>query len=294
MMSARMQRALAEAVAQPPPSRFGGRLSGPGRRGGLWLLICSILVAVAAVALVLLTGFGQRSGHSTPQQTPAPDTGVPSSPAALHRHAAAAPDRTGLTHAAAGDAAQAAAGVGGGVQSAGHTAAQPTASSTPSAHAQAPAANPKPTTKPKAKQTPKPTQSSSPTTPAVTHYSRTVPGTQAWTGTGIALRAGDRVSLTASGEVLVGPANGESPAGDPSCTPAQTFPTQSAQFPAPDLPCWSLIGRIGSGAPFEVGTSTKITATSGELYLGVNANSFPANAGSWAADITVSAPPVSS
>jgi hypothetical protein len=294
-----MQRALAAAVAQPPPSRFGWGLGGLGRRGGLWLLISSILVAVAAVALVLLTGFGQHSGSRAPRPTPSTGAGVPSSPAALHQPVRSGAHRLGLTHAAAGGAAQAATGAGGGVQSAGHAAVQSTAISTPSAHAQASAANTNPKTKPKAtsKGTPVPTpthSSARPTTPAVTHYSRTVPGSQAWTDTGIALHTGDRVSITASGEVLVGPANGGSPAGDPTCTPATNFPTQSAQFPAPSLPCWSLIARVGSGAPVEVGTATQITAASGTLYLGVNAGSFPANAGSWAADITVGGPPASS
>jgi hypothetical protein len=120
-----------------------------------------------------------------------------------------------------------------------------------------------------------------------------MPGTQAWTDTGIALHAGHWVRITASGQLLIGPANGESPAGDPSCTPATIFPAQSAQFPAPVLPCWSLIARIGSGAPVEVGAA-QITATSGELYLGVNASTFPANAGSWAAAITVSGPAAAS
>jgi hypothetical protein len=89
------------------------------------LLICCILVAAAAVALVLLTGFGQPSGPSAPQQTPASSAGVPSSPAALHRHASSTWTQLGLTHGAARDAALAAAGLAGGVPSAGHTAATP-------------------------------------------------------------------------------------------------------------------------------------------------------------------------
>jgi hypothetical protein len=121
-----------------------------------------------------------------------------------------------------------------------------------------------------------------------------VPGTQAWTDTGIALHAGQRVSITASDQLLIGPANGESPAGDASCTPATTFPAQSAQFPAPGLPCWSLIARIGSGATVEVGAAAQITATSGKLYLGVNTSTFPVNAGSRAAAISVSGPAASS
>jgi hypothetical protein len=151
-----MQRALAAAVAQPPPSRFGRGLGGLGRRGGLWLLICSILVAAAAVALVLLTGFGQHSGSSPPRPTSSTAAGVPSSPAALHQPARSGADRAGLTHAAAAGAAQAATGVGGGVQSAGHAAVQPTAGSTPSAHAQAPAANTNPKPKATSKGTPVP------------------------------------------------------------------------------------------------------------------------------------------
>jgi hypothetical protein len=54
-----------------------------------------------------------------------------------------------------------------------------------------------------------------------------------------------------------------------------------AAFPAPDLPCWSLIARIGNGRPFEVGTSTLITATaSGVLFLGINDDSVSGNSGS--------------
>jgi len=89
LASPKMQRALAAAVAQPPPGRG---LRGLGRRGGLWLLVCSVLVAAAAVALVLLTGFGQHSGPSVPRQAPSTGAGVPSSPAASHRPG---PVRTG-------------------------------------------------------------------------------------------------------------------------------------------------------------------------------------------------------
>lgn len=46
-------------------------------------------------------------------------------------------------------------------------------------------------------------------------------------------------------------------------------------------PCWSLIARIGNGSPFEVGTSTQVVTTAGELYLGVNDNNFSDNSGSW-------------
>jgi hypothetical protein len=61
----------------------------------------------------------------------------------------------------------------------------------------------------------------------------------------------------------------------------------SSQFPAPQLPCWSLIARIGNGQPFEVGTSILVTATSGRLYLGVNDDSFSGNIGIWAVKIKI-------
>lgn len=204
-MTMARQRALAAAVAQPPPGRRGGppwRPRRPGRHGVPWLLPSSALVAVAAVALVLLTGIGQRSGAPAGQPTAGSGNGAASSPLA-------------------------------------------------------------------------------------TSYARTVPATHQWTGTGIALHAGDRLGITASGEIHVSPSSAVGPAGNPRCTPAVNDRADSAQFPGPGLPCWSLIARIGSGAPFEVGTATRITAASGELYLGVNDDDLSANSGRWAAAITV-------
>jgi len=47
------------------------------------------------------------------------------------------------------------------------------------------------------------------------------------------------------------------------------------------LDCWSLVARIGDGAPFEIGVSRRFTThQSGELYLGINANDFSQNSGS--------------
>ena len=114
-----------------------------------------------------------------------------------------------------------------------------------------------------------------------------MPGSQEWTDTGITVQAGQQLTITAAGEIYVGATSAsESPAGIPGCTPAASYPAQSAQFPAPSLTCWSLIARIGDGAPFEVGSSAQLTATSGDLYLGVNGDSFAGNSGSWSATIT--------
>jgi len=53
------------------------------------------------------------------------------------------------------------------------------------------------------------------------------------------------------------------------------------------LPCWSLVARIGSGPPFEVGTSILVLATTGRLYLGVNCASVSGNAGIWMVNIKI-------
>jgi hypothetical protein len=125
------------------------------------------------------------------------------------------------------------------------------------------------------------------TAPAST-YTRAVPGSQEWTDTGITVQAGQQLTITASGEIYAAATSAsESPAGISGCTPAGTYPARSAQFPAPSLTCWSLIARIGGGAPFEVGSSAQLTATSGDLYLGINGDSFAGNSGSWSAAITV-------
>jgi hypothetical protein len=281
VMTMARQRALAAAVAQPPPGRRGGppwRPRRPGRHGEPWLLASSVLVAVAAVALVLLTGIGQRTGTPADQPGMGSDNGAASSPAALrtpdgHSRARAGYDRpAGRT-----DSPGTAAGTGA-VRPAAERAARPPDGTAAPATPAPSASKPSPT----------PSHSSAgPTSPPATSYARTVPGTQQWTDTGITLHADDRLGITASGEIHVSPSSAAGPAGDPSCTPAVNHPADSAQFPAPGLPCWSLIARIGSGAPFEVGTATRITAVSGELYLGVNDDDFSANSGSWAAAITV-------
>jgi len=115
-----------------------------------------------------------------------------------------------------------------------------------------------------------------------------VPSNQEWTDTGVTIRSGAAVGISATGGVyLAAPGSSQPPGGYPSCTPATSYPTHSSQFPAPELPCWSLIARIGNSPPFEVGTSIVVTATTGRLYLGVNDNSFASNAGIWAVKIKI-------
>jgi hypothetical protein len=111
-----------------------------------------------------------------------------------------------------------------------------------------------------------------------------VPATQEWTNTGVTVPPGE-LGITAGDQISAGRAGSEGPEGDSSCTPARDYP--SGAFPAPQLPCWSLIARIGSGPPFEVGTSALVTVGSGVLYLGINGDSFSGNSGSWTVNIKI-------
>jgi hypothetical protein len=119
-----------------------------------------------------------------------------------------------------------------------------------------------------------------------------IPAVQPWTDTGVTLTAGQQVAITASGTIYVGALSNsaldnETPNGQPWGGP--NCPMGVPPYNTPGLACWSLVGRIGTGAAFEVGNSLTFTAaSSGELYLGVNDNNFPDNSGSWAVTITVS------
>lgn len=115
-----------------------------------------------------------------------------------------------------------------------------------------------------------------------------VPSDKEWTDTGVTVRSGATIGISATGDVYLAAAGSpQAPGGDPSCKPAASYAAHSSQFPAPHLPCWSLIARIGNGQPFEAGTSTLVTATTGRLYLGVNDDSFSGNTGIWAVKIKI-------
>jgi Protein kinase domain len=250
-------RPRAAAVA---PLRHPGRR----RRSRLWAAAGAGTGAAGVLVAVLLTGVLQpAAGHAPPPAKTAARLPDPASvwkargthPPAAHKHRHRAASSSGVTMAVAASTPP----------SPGST--QPTGI----AGSPSPAATPTPNI----------------TTPAST-YTRTVSGSQEWTDTGITAQAGQQLTISASGEIYVGATSAsESPAGLAGCTPAATYPAQSAQFPAPSLTCWSLIARIGDGAPFEVGSSAQLTATSGDLYLGINGDSFAANSGSWSATITV-------
>jgi hypothetical protein len=116
---------------------------------------------------------------------------------------------------------------------------------------------------------------------AAGHTTVSISATQAWTDTGIDVTQGDSLAITVNGTIFIaGSDPGKTPAGDTHCT-------ASTGYAAPGLPCWSLIGQISNGKPFEVGASKSFIAqTSGRLRLGVNDEVFTDNSGSWNATVS--------
>jgi hypothetical protein len=119
--------------------------------------------------------------------------------------------------------------------------------------------------------------------------------TQSYTDTGLQVSEGQTVSISATGDLnwCTGhcPA-GQNPPASPGGMPWNQFQTACTaigqQFVAPGLPVWSLLGKIGDGQPFEVGTQTTFQASSSsELYLGVNDCYYGDNSGSWTATVTL-------
>jgi hypothetical protein len=130
--------------------------------------------------------------------------------------------------------------------------------------------------------------------PPPTTLSVIVKSNQPWTDTGIVLNASDTAAITASGTIRIA-ANGQlglrQPGGFvPNCgTPRKLFGLPPGPVPAPQLSCWSLIGRVGAGGPiFEIGMNGNVPpGSAGRLYLGMNDDSFTQNSGFWTAVVTV-------
>jgi hypothetical protein len=102
-----------------------------------------------------------------------------------------------------------------------------------------------------------------------------VDANRGWVDTGLTVNTGDHVSFQASGEITFGRSPGQtaSPDGNPA--------GRSAAYPDPTVPVGALIGRVGNGKPFAIGTQTQPLAMpgAGRLYLSVNDNEPGDNSG---------------
>ncbi|MEV4295632.1 hypothetical protein [Microbispora rosea] len=91
-----------------------------------------------------------------------------------------------------------------------------------------------------------------------------VPAAQAWTDTGLYFDPGQVVHITADGYAGVseGDHPGHPPDGSRDCV-------AQADWVAPGLPCWSLVGRFDNGPPQAIGHEAYLRGD-GHLYLGMN------------------------
>lgn len=117
---------------------------------------------------------------------------------------------------------------------------------------------------------------------------RSVPGTVAWTDTGIDVRSGELVSIEAGGEIQAGVDR------VPIGPDGERDPNLRA-FNLPELPeanHAALIGRVGeAGPPFLVGPIRTASADrDGRLFLGINDAGVDNNSGAFDVTITVSSP----
>jgi dienelactone hydrolase len=113
-----------------------------------------------------------------------------------------------------------------------------------------------------------------------------ISGEEAWKDSGLELRAGDRLILTASGELQY---LGEKPTGPEGMS--RGWKDLLRMLPLNQAGRGALLGRIGdSGQPFLIGERREMTAGSGgRLFLGINQASGDTGRGSYAVRIRVAA-----
>ena len=129
-----------------------------------------------------------------------------------------------------------------------------------------------------------PTATSSPTGTSgrLTTATVDVNAQERWVDTGIDLRAGDRVSITADGTIRLSTnwSDSSSPAG---------ANRRANNAPLPNHPAGSLIARVGTGAPIFIGdnTAARNVSAGGRLYLSVNDDHLPDNSGSFRVTVSI-------
>jgi hypothetical protein len=104
----------------------------------------------------------------------------------------------------------------------------------------------------------------------------------AWTDTGLTVRRGDRVAFRATGEINFGRSPGQTAGSDGNAS------LRKGSYPVSGMPVGALVGRIGNGAPFAIGSNTQpITMPAdGRLTLGVNDDQVGDNSGFFSVVVT--------
>lgn len=119
---------------------------------------------------------------------------------------------------------------------------------------------------------------------------------QQWVDTGLTVREGDLVTFRATGQVQIAQGETVTPDGN-GRGPSQTGRRDMSRgrvnlrgYPAPEVSAGALLGKVGNGAPFGIGTQTQpLTMTaSGRLMLGINDSNFGDNSGAFTVVVSTS------
>jgi hypothetical protein len=111
-----------------------------------------------------------------------------------------------------------------------------------------------------------------------------VEANQPWTSTNVRVKKGDRVSFHTTGEIAYGRSPGQ------SSGPDGNSGVRNPAFPVPAVPVGCLIGKVGSSAPFPIGSNSQpiVMPADGVLMLGVNDNEIGDNSGFFSVVVTKS------
>ncbi len=107
-----------------------------------------------------------------------------------------------------------------------------------------------------------------------------VQANQPWNDAGLTVKKGDRVAFNTTGQISFAQGQTAGPDGNP----ALRLPT----YPVTAMPVGGLIGRVGNGTPFAIGSNAQpITMPNdGRLMLGVNDNEYGDNTGAFTVTVT--------
>jgi hypothetical protein len=107
-----------------------------------------------------------------------------------------------------------------------------------------------------------------------------VQANQQWNDAGITVKKGDRVAFSTSGQIAYGQGMMAGPDGEGTL--------RKPDYPVPAMPVGGLIGRVGNGTPFPIGSNAQpiVMPNDGRLMLGVNDNELGDNSGAFTVTVT--------
>jgi hypothetical protein len=108
---------------------------------------------------------------------------------------------------------------------------------------------------------------------------------QPWTDTGLTVNKGERISFISGGTIRIAPGTAPELTATPDGSPVANV--SRANYPVPVMATGGLIGRVGNGAAFPIGSNQQpITMpAAGRLYLGINDDIVADNSGAFSVSI---------